>query len=382
MVTAALVLATSSSAAQEVTGGVRAGVYEDDDRTEVVRMLATIQAALTRWRLSARESVDTVSSASIDVRTSPYIDAMTSASALGMSDRRFETTLGAGYDDGNGHTAGLSLVHALERDYQSISVGLNTSFDLFSRNTTLLASVHASHNWIGSIFDPSFARTMDELGYSIGVAQVLSPSAAVRLRYDASIADGYQASPYRAVRFGDWTTMPTRDSGVLTFVNTIGPATGLPENVPEDRVRHAVVGEWVQSLARPVALATEIRLALDSWGVRSLTAGAELRFQPSDPWQLSVGYRFFIEGAADFFLPKYTQEPTMYEYYTSDKELGEERGHLGSFDLGYIVKNWPSAGRSLQFDAQLNFFRYRYPGFVLLEARGSVFADVGLRLDF
>ena len=55
LVTAALVLAASSSAAPEVTGGVRAGVYEDDDRTEVVRMLATIQAALSRWRLSAMQ---------------------------------------------------------------------------------------------------------------------------------------------------------------------------------------------------------------------------------------------------------------------------------------------------------------------------------------
>jgi hypothetical protein len=56
---AALALLAAPSAAQEVGGALRAGVYVDGDHTTVLRCA-----------LSAHELVDVISSASIDVRTS------------------------------------------------------------------------------------------------------------------------------------------------------------------------------------------------------------------------------------------------------------------------------------------------------------------------
>lgn len=368
-----LLAMAGSAAAQEVTAGVRGGVYRDDDDTQVVRTLANVAALLSKWRISANESVDVVSSASIDVRTSPHIDAMTSASKVAMSDHRFETTLGVSHDDGRGHVLGVSLVHAIESDYQSVGGALSVAWDVASRNTTLLASVGANHNQVGSIFDRDFSATMDSLSYSLGVAQVLSPYAAVRLRYDGSAADGYQASPYRAVRFGDWSVTRSRENGMYTFSNTLA---SLDEKVPEDRVRHAVVAEWVQSLGRSAGLATSLRLATDSWGVRSLTAGADARVAVTDATQLELGYRFFLQDRADFFQGKYTQDPSMYTYYTSDKELGDEHGHVGS-----VALRW-APGKKLQLDARLDLLHYTYPGFLLIGARNSVLAEAGLRIDF
>jgi hypothetical protein len=382
VVVAAVLPARADDNDHELTGGVRGGVYRDDDDTQVVRTLAAIKAAFGKWRLGARESVDIVSSASIDVRTSPHLDAMTSASQVAMSDRRFETTVSASHDDGRGHVLGASLVHAIESDYQSLGASLNLAWDVAARNTTLLASVGANHNWIGSTFDPSFARTLNTGSLSLGVAQVLSPTAAIRLRYDANLLDGYQASPYRYVRFGDWSVAPaSRENRVLAFTNTIGDAGGLPEKLPTTRVRHAVVAEWVQSLARPVGLATQLRLAADSWGVRSLTTGVAARLL-LDPWQLELGYRFYLQDGARFFHGKYTADPSMYTEYTSDKELGDERGHLATVDLRYVWDRWPGNGRTLQLDARVDVLRYSYPGFVLLPARASVLAEVGLRIDF
>jgi uncharacterized protein DUF3570 len=377
-----LLAAAGTAGAQEVKGSLREGIYSDTDHTQVIRSLAAVDAAWSGIHLSVKESVDVVSSASLDVRSSAALDAVSSASAraAGMSDNRFETVVGASYDDGRGHVAGLSAVYATERDYTSLGAGVTGSWDLAARNFTLLGGGHVNHNEVWSIIDPAFQGTLDEIGYSLGVAQVLSTSDVIRLRYDGSYGSGYQASPYRTVRFGDWFVASGR-GGLLTFSNTIGSAAGMPEKVPTVRVRHAGVLEWVHGFGAGVALLTQARVARDSWGVLGGTFGADLRVA-GDPWQLRAAYHFYIQGPADFFADKYTMAPESYTYYTSDKELGAERGHIGSLDLGLALRDWPSEGRASAIDLQLDVLRYDYPGFALLPSRTSVFVELGLRLDF
>ena len=117
---------------------------------------------------------------------------------------------------------------------------------------------------------------MYEIGWSGGVAQVVSRLDALRLRYDGAAAIGYQASPYRNVRFGDWQPSIGANQRI-TFLDTIGSADGLPETVPNERIRHAVVLEWVHSFTDGLALYTQARLGLDSWGIESASGAAELR---------------------------------------------------------------------------------------------------------
>jgi hypothetical protein len=383
--TLVLVAAAGSAHAQtpEVSGTLRGGIYSDTDHTQVIRSLAAVDATWSGFHLSAKESVDVVTSASLDVRSSAALDAVSSASAAaaGMSDNRFETVVGLSYDDGQGHTVGASGVYATERDYTSVGAALSGSWDLADRNFTLLAGGHATHNLISSLIDPTLHEQMDELGYSAGLAQVLSTSDVVRLRYDGSYADGYQASPYRTVRFGDWTATSPRRGGPITFANTIGSAAGLPEKLPAVRVRHAGVLEWLHGFGGGFALLTQARVARDSWGVLAGTAGAELRIA-GDPWQVRFAYRFYIQSAADFFQDKYVLAPESYIAYTSDKELGAERGHIGSADLTRVLKDWPSAGRASAVDLQVDVLHYDYPGFILLSSRSSLFIELGLRLDF
>jgi hypothetical protein len=374
--------ASGTAAGQEVTGALREGIYVDTDHTQVFRTLAAVEAAWSGLRLSAKESVDVVSSASLDVRSSAALDAVSSASAGApkMSDRRLETVVGVSYDDGGGHAGAVNAVYATERDYTSIGAAVSGSWDLAARNFTLLAGAHVNHDLITSIIDPTLSEQMDEVGYSAGLAQVLSTSDVLRLRYDGSYENGYQASPYRTVRFGDWVTTAARRTELITFTNTIGPAAGLPETVPSVRVRHAGVLEWLHGFSADVALLAQVRVARDSWGLLAGTAGADLRVA-SDPWQLRIAYRFYLQSAADFFQDKYLLAPENYSYYTSDKELGDERGHIGSLEVSYALKDWPADGHTSAFDVQIDVLRYDYPGFTLLPSRTSFFGAVGLRLD-
>jgi hypothetical protein len=364
------------------TAAGRAGVYSDTDETTVIRTLAAAEAALSYWHLSLRAGIDVVTSASVDVRSSPFVDTISGASAMSpgeqkavMTDARLETAVAASHDDDRGHTEAVSAVFAIERDYISVGAGASGTLDLTgSRTTTLLGAVNGTYNTIKSVVDPTFKRNRGEIGYTLGLARVIGPSDVARVRYDGSFLGGYQSSPYRRVRFGDWTALTRANSNTLHFTGTIGSQDGVPETVPDWRLRHAAVLEWVHGLGDHVAVEGTARGSIDSWSLASVTLAAELRVM-YPVWSLRVGYRFYAQQAADFFKDKYIMPTDHYDFFTSDKELGDETGHVGSLDLGYRVA--PKA----VIDARVDVLYYQYPGFVLLPSRTSVFAEAGLRID-
>ena len=377
--------APSAESSEPPTGTVRAGAYADSDKTTVIRTLGVLSHAWGPWSLSGSFGVDVVTSASVDVRSSPAlsaVDVVTSASGRSstsggqMTDKRFQGTLGAGWKGSEGRAANVTGAVAKETDYTSVSGGINGSYDILDRNATLLAGVTVTDNWVASVLDKSLNRKMLATGWSAGLARVLTRDDAIRIRYDGKLSTGYLASPYRSVRFGDWTAKLGDQQ--ITFMNTIGSAAGLPERLPETRTSHAAVMEWLHSLALGVAVHPEVRVSHDSFGINSASASLELRVaRPT--WRLQAGYRFYAQTGADFFQDKYTKDPSMYSYYTSDKELGDQYGHLVGLDLSFVLVDAENANDTrMLLNLQLNGSHYTYPGFTLLPSRDSVFASIGL----
>lgn len=378
--------AATSSDSEPMIGTGRFGVYHDSDATTVIRGLATAAKEWGHWSLTTTAVVDAVTSASVDVKTSPAlgkVDVITGASGQSsksggeMSDTRYLGTVGVGWNDTRGHALNLTTSAASETDYASVSAGLNGSTDVADRNVTLLGGFTVTDNWVSSVLDPTLHRKMFAIGWSGGVARVLTPTDAVRVRYDGKLSDGDQASPYRSVRFGDWTTN-TLSTGQITFANTIGSADGLAEKVPETRLSTALTGEWVHALALGVGLHSSLRAAHDSWGVDSVTPALDLRIAKAT-WRLQLGYRLYLQSRASFFEDKYTMDPAMYANYSSDKELGRQIGNLGSFDVATAITEpaSPNDARMMLF-FHTDVFQYQYPGFVLLPSRTSAFIEAGL----
>ncbi|MEP6865440.1 MAG: DUF3570 domain-containing protein [Deltaproteobacteria bacterium] len=378
--------ASTTSDDEPMTGTGRFGVYHDSDATTVIRGLATAAKEWGHWSLNTTAVVDAVTSASVDVKTSPAlgkVDVVTGASGQSsktggeMSDTRYLGTIGVGWNDTRGHALSLTTSAASERDYSSVSAGLNGSIDVADRNVTLLGGFTLTDNNVSSVLDSTLHRKMSAFGWSGGVARVLTPTDAVRLRYDGKLSDGYQASPYRSVRFGDWTTT-TLSTGQITFDHTIGSADGLPEKLPEKRLSTALTGEWVHALALGVGLHSSVRAAHDSWGVDSLTPALDLRIAKAT-WRLQLGYRLYLQSRASFFEDKYTMDPAMYSSYSSDKELGRQIGNLGSVDVATAIMEpaSPNDARMMLF-FHTDVFQYQYPGFVLLPSRTSAFIEAGL----
>jgi hypothetical protein len=372
-------------ASEPPTGTVRVGGYADSDKTTVLRTLGILSRVWDHWSATGSFSVDAVTSASVDVRASPALSAVdvvasasgrTSTSGGQMTDTRYQLTGGAGWNDTAGHTASVTAAAAKETDYASISGGLNGSYDVLDRSTTLLGGFTLTDNWVSSVLDPTLNRKMAAVAWSAGVARVLTPDDAIRVRYDGKLAVGDQSSPYRTVRFGDWTAHLGEQQ--IEFMNTIGSTDGLPERLPETRTSHAVVVEWVHSLASGVGLHPELRTGHDSWQINSLSAALDLRVA-RPKWRLQTGYRFYVQSRASFYESKYTDAPDAYTYYTSDKELGRELGHLLRFDVAREISssNGPNDNR-MMLDFQIDAAHYSYPGFVFLPSRDSVFASIGL----
>ncbi len=370
---------------QPVTGTLRGGVYADSDRTTVLRALGVVAHSWEHWALSGSLGVDSVTSASVDVRSSPAlskVDVITSASGRSstsggkMTDTRFQATGTIGWKGGSGAAVNLTTAAAKERDYASVSGGLNGSVDVLDRSITLLGGAALTDNWVSSVLDASLHRKMLAPAWSAGAAFVLTPDDALRLRYDGKASEGYQSSPYRSVRFGDWTARLGTQQ--ITFMNTIGSAAGLPEHVPESRVSHAAVLEWLHSLGPDLGLHPELRVSRDTWSIESLSAGVDLRVA-AHAWRLQAGYRFYLQSKAYFFQDKYIDAPAAYPYYSSDKELGDEVGHLVRLDLAFVLSDayGPNESRAL-LNLQLEGAHYKYPGFVLLPSRDSIFAGLGI----
>lgn len=367
-----------------VVGTLRGGVYADSDHTMVLRGLGVLSKDWDHWTINGSVGVDSVTSASVDVRSSPALSkvdvvsrASTSSSSGGeMTDTRVQVTGGGGWKSGAGDNVNLTAALAKERDYTSVSGGWSASSDVLDHAITLLSGMSFTDNWVSSILDTSLHEKMYAPAWSAGAAFVLSPDDALRLRYDGKGSFGYLASPYRNVRFGDWSA--SLGGQQITFTNTIGSANGLPERLPNQRISHALVLEWLHALALGVGLHPELRVSHDNWDLNSLSAGVDLRVA-TRMFRLQTGYRFYLQSHANFFQDKYKNAPATYQYYTSDKELGDQVGHALRLDVAVVLSdaNGPNESRAL-LNLQLEAVRYRYLGFALLPSRDSIFGGLGI----
>jgi hypothetical protein len=135
--------------------------------------------------------------------------------------------------------------------------------------------------------------------------QILTPNLLASVGYDLSIADGYQANPYRAVSAGA--------DGIVA------------ERVPSLRLRNAVAAEarWFEERSE-VVLRAAYRLYFDDWGVVGHTPEVSLSRRLWKDSELRLRYRYYTQSAADFYQSIYDHDQ---EYVTDDVKLSPFVGH-------------------------------------------------------
>lgn len=327
---------------ERATVVARTSLYADDDATTISTSVVSVRARpYGDLTVAARYVADAVSSASVDVVT---------AATGRWTELRSEVTTGAGYADG---TTALSAdyVYSHENDWDSHTVSAGGSRDLFQHNLTLGAGASFAENRIGRSHDDRFEEHMRVWGGAARAVWVGGKLDIFQAAYELSRADGYQSSPYRYAFVAD----PS------------GANVAYAEAAPERRLRQSLTVRWNHHLLHDAALRSHARGYVDDWGVRSLTAGAEL-VTGLGPYEVGASARLYAQRGADFYQDVYDQPR---RYMTADRELS-------TFQDVFVGAHARWIGEVLAVDAALTGFYFRFPEFSRLPERRGLIAALGL----
>lgn len=278
----------------------------DSDHTEIWSPRANVAVNIDeRAEVSAGYTMDAWTSASIDIRTS---------ATKAIHELRHEFEAGTSYvlDD---LTLSGGYRYSTENDYWSHGGVLGAALDLAQRNTTLALNVFGAHDTVGRFGDALFRYPLDSLGGRFTWTQVLGEQSLAQLSWETTFLTGFQESPYRWVAVGGNGTCAA-----------LSPYC-LPENVPDQRCRHALGGRYRFAVGERWSFGVGYRFYFDSWGVMSHTIEPEAVVNLSKNDELSADYRYYTQNDADFYRARYRNRADGGGLLTRDRKLSAFYSH-------------------------------------------------------
>jgi hypothetical protein len=256
-----------------------------------------------QWDVQASAAVDIVTGASpqlVSNRSGVPVQTITGAS---VSDRR--NTWDAKVSRRIGRAAlAVSRAVSREEDYLSHAFGVEARYDLNDRLTTLIAGFGKSNDRVRSSDDALLDEPRATREYLAGIAQVLSPLAAVQSTLTRTEGRGWFNDPYKVT---------------LTFYPD-SPFVVAPDRRPSSRGTLAWLTRYRQHIpAAHGTLQAEYRYYRDDWGVRAHTLEAAWQHTLDELWSVRPALRYHTQGAAHFYSP--TVPRPQPEVHSSDQRL-------------------------------------------------------------
>lgn len=342
----------------------RVAVYTDDDRTTVWRPRVSGAAPMGRWSAGASWTADVVSSASIDVVT---------IASRPVEDTRHELGASVGYygDDALELTAGY--VFGTEVDHQSHALSLGVARDLGElRLWNAGALLGLSRSTVGAVVDDRFEERAWTTQLALSLSRIVDRRTVMRAALEGSWTEGFQASPYRVVRLGDWTAAPYEgddpDAPAWVFSGVTGAAR---EHHPDRRLRARLALDAVRDLGAGVAAFGQLSGYADSWGIEAAEAALEARWEPVPDLLLRAGARGYFQASAWFWRRRYHDPEQTDGFLTADRELGPMR----TLSTHLAAGGWIGAVR---LDGRVELTRYDHPDFDLRPSLHAIAAQLGL----
>ena len=180
---------------------------------------------------------------------------------------------------------------------------------------------------------------------------------------------GYQASPYRYVAVGGDGTC----AAAAPYC--------VPEHVPDLRVRSAASVRLRRALGAHASLGADYRYYLDSWGLRSQTLEPSLAWLPSEATTVTVHYRYYAQGDASFYRPRYFGFGDGAGYLTRDRKLSAFFAH----EVGAAInRTWEfdDGERHLDLGLRASLSQLTYLAYVGLDTVDALELTSMLGLDF
>ncbi len=213
------------------------------------------------------------------------------------------------------HTASGLFSLSTESDYLSTGLAARDAIDFNQRNTTLLLGLAYTLDSISPANDQP-DDTKDSLDGMAGITQVLGPTTLLTVNGSVGRVQGYLSDPYKVVSL----------NGSL-----------VPERRPDSKDKQIFLLSLGQFI-RPLNGAADIsyRYYSDSFGIAAHTATVEWYQKLSPRWTVSPLFRYYDQGAADFYAVDFSGSP---DWYSSDYRVSA----LTAFGYGLKVIWMPTS---------------------------------------
>jgi hypothetical protein len=210
-----------------------------------------------------------------------------------------------------------SIIYPIElRPFRNGKPGINDRF--FQRHTI-------NNN---ETYTPQFNELpgSGRQSYSGGIqfSQILSRRLQASVAADVVLQSGLLSTPFQRVYFEDVDDV---------YIEGFHLADDI-ERLPDSRLKLALGGRLHYFLNEWVTMRTFYRYYQDDWGITSHTASIEVPVKVSSRFTLYPSYRYYQQGAADYFAP-YNQHQSSEVFYTSDFDLSEYSAHQYGFGVSY-----------------------------------------------
>ena len=176
-------------------------------------------------------------------------------------------------------------------------------------------------------------NTLDVL---VGLTQVLNRRTIMQVNYGLSVADGYLNDPYKLLSVVD-TTGVTQD---IVF-----------EERPDTRTKHNIFWQTKYAMNNGV-VDVSYRYMQDDWDIKSHTVESRLRFNVGESGYLQPHFRYYRQGAAEFYRPFLLANEALPEYASADYRLGEMTAYTLGIKYGQKRANGDAWAVRLEYYQQ------------------------------
>ena len=237
-----------------------------------------------------------------------------------------------------------------EYDYLSIAVNGSLAKDFNQKNTTVSAGLSLAFDTIDpeggrpvafsemvidqgqfateedyqAAFDATRQTDTDDkttVDLMFGVTQIINRRMLMQFNYGYSMSDGYHTDPFK----------------VLSVVNDQGLTQSLVhEDRPTERTRQSFYWQTKYALDSGVA-DISYRYATDDWDIDSHTIDSRLRFNLSDNTYIQPHFRYYQQGAAEFYQPFLLEDSSLPTFASADYRLGEMTAYTIGLKYGMTM---------------------------------------------
>lgn len=176
-------------------------------------------------------------------------------------------------------------------DYVSHTVDFPLAYGWSDWTTKLTLHPYIRWNAISRISDPSFEQSSRMFGARIGFQPWLDARTVGQVTYELQYATGFLGSPYNFVGLGG-----PRD------ITCTGADLCVPEQLPHQRMQHAVVLQGRRAVSEFASIGLLYRFFIDDWSMTSHTLESDVAWLPWERGLVRLRYRLYLQSATKALL--------------------------------------------------------------------------------